>query len=640
MMRAALENFRCRIHAEDRKTLERTAETLFIGNDSLWCEVRMLNDLTEGMARENQKLKEAYEKSEAERESLIKENQRLTGVTSMRTNDLFGRSTEKTEDLLKCAAKGNGGEVKNPIDEDAAEDVPKSPGSEDVENMEEAEVRRLLREILGEKESKKKEKGRRDKYLSKLPLREEYRYDLDQFDIDYGHGWKIYAWKKIRTLERTRATSYQQITYFPLIETMDGRIVDPYMLEPLIEKSLVSPSLSASAFYDKYRMFLPYYRQENDPGRFGFPISRQTLSNWEIHICEELFMPVYYYLKELSKNFRYQHCDETPWMSILDSNGGGNKGYFWIHLSGELLEGFRILFASFETTRAASHLTEYFNGVGHPVFLTDDAYSGYYTAQKQFPDIITICGCLTHSRRRFVNAIRVMRLPKGKPLDDLKEIPEYKCILLIAGIYREENKLRHLSAVERLKARKEKVRSLFDSFIDYIKSINTDDPDVSDVFRDAVEYTLNHEQELRQFLNDGNIPIDNTACERQIRNVARLRVNSLFSFTKRGADASAVMITLVYTALLNDADPYYYLKYLMEELPKHLYQKPSEYVENMVPWCDRYREYEEKETQKSLNSIHPPEGNKKPDIKKLRAKKKARRNKAEQRKPCDEKIAG
>ena len=65
MMRAALENFRCRIHAEDRKTLERTAETLFIGNDSLWCEVRMLNDLTEGMARENQKLKEAYEKSEA-----------------------------------------------------------------------------------------------------------------------------------------------------------------------------------------------------------------------------------------------------------------------------------------------------------------------------------------------------------------------------------------------------------------------------------------------------------------------------------------------------------------------------------------------------------------------------------------------
>ncbi len=417
-------------------------------------------------------------------------------------------------------------------------------------------------------------------------------------------------------MERIRSTCYLQVTYTPIIETMQGQVLTPFWKEPLIEKSLVSESLMASLFYDKYQMFLPYYRQEHDPERFGFPISRQLMSSWEIRICESLFMPLYYYLRDLMRGFEYQHCDETTWMTVCDGRKPGAKGYFWVHLSGELLDGFRVAFISFELTRSASHLTDFFDGIDHPVHLTDDAYAGYYTAQKQFPDYLTICGCLTHARRRYVNAMLTLRLPSDITREELEELPEYACIIKISKIYSEDEKLKPLPAEKRLKVRQETVKPLFNDFIDYVKAIDMTDPYVSDTFRDAVEYTLGHEEDLSQFLNDGNVPIDNGACERLIRDLARLRVNSLFSKSVRGAKTSAVIITLMQTAELNGADPYYYMKYIMEGLPQHLYEDPSGYVSDMMPWTDRYRAYEQDEKQKVMDSFKPPDGTGKPKLRK------------------------
>ena len=619
MMGAALEKFRQSILGLDMDALIGIAVGLFLEKQELEGKLSELQEVQTGMAREYQALKNSLDKAEADRDALFRQNQRLTGVTTLHTNDLFGRSTEKTEEILKKAVSGKdtGQDPENPIDEDAEDGDP--PGSQDVDGMSGPEVRRLLKELLGEKEWKKKEKGKRERDLSRLPVRESYICNVKELDETYGPGgWGIIRWSKTRTVEHVRSYNYLQVTYTADIETMAGQVFSPYRVEPLIEKSLVSPSLMSAIFYDKYRMFLPYYRQESDPERFGIPVSRQTMSNWEIHICEELFLPVYNHLRELMKGFAYQHCDETPWLVVRDGRGPGTKSFFWVHLSGELLGGYRVAFISFELTRASTHLIDFFGGAQHRICLTDDAYSGYFTARKEYPDVITLCGCLTHARRRFVNAILVMRIPSGITMDELSDIPEYKCILLIAKIYSTDEALKPLAAEERLKERQASVKPLFDEFMDYVKAVDTADPGVSDIFRDAVEYTINHEEELRQFLNDGNVPIDNGACERLIRNVARLRVNSLFSTTKRGAEASAVIMTLILTAQLNGADPYYYLKYLMEKLPKHLYQKPEDYVDAMVPWAEQYREYEISERQRLINSLPPPESDIRPRIKRLK----------------------
>ena len=619
MMRAALEKFRESISDESREALIEIAVAQHSGWESCIGEFRDFKEMHTGVVRDFKKLQEEYKKVRAERDELFRQNSHLTEITTKQTNSLFGRSSEKTEDLF-CRTAYENRDIEDPVDEDAPDTISEA---DDPDRLSETEVRKMLNDLLGEKKKKKKEKGKREADLAKLPVRENYLFDVDVLNQLYGDDWRIARWVKRRTVEHIRSCNYVQINYIPMIETAAPGIHSPFWTEPLIEKSLVSPSLMASILYDKYAMFLPHYRQEHDPDRFGFPISRQLMCDWEKHICSEFLLPVYDHLRVLLTGFYYQHCDETPWMVIRDGRKPGAKGYYWVHLSGELLDGYKIMYIAFELTRAAGHLKEFYEGIDHPVFLTDDAYAGYYTAQKEYPEHLTICGCLTHARRRFANAVLLLRLPKDLSLEEMKQLPEYQCILMIAEIYAKDEMLKSFSADERLKERQQHVKPLFDEFIRYLETIDVNDPGISETLKDAVGYTLNHEQELRQFLNDGNIPIDNGSCERRIRNIARLRVNSLFSSTKRGAETSAVIMSLIQTAELNEADPYYYLKYLMEELPKHLTEASAEYMDDMMPWSKQYQEYELREKDRLLQSMLPPPGNEKPDVRKLR---KARRD--------------
>jgi hypothetical protein len=51
--------------------------------------------------------------------------------------------------------------------------------------------------------------------------------------------------------------------------------------------------------------------------------------------------------------------------------------------------------------------------------------------------------------------------------------------------------------------------------------------------------------------------------------------------------------SLIETAKANGANPYYYLKYLLEEMPGHMEDKGRSFLEDMLPWGKRYRDYEE-----------------------------------------------
>ena len=79
-----------------------------------------------------------------------------------------------------------------------------------------------------------------------------------------------------------------------------------------------------------------------------------------------------------------------------------------------------------------------------------------------------------------------------------------------------------------------------------------------------------------------------------------------------------MILPLMQTAELNGADSYYYMKFLCEELPQHMYQNPTEYMADMMPWSGRYRAYDLAERQKVLDGFKPPDGNEKPPPRKRR----------------------
>ena len=54
--------------------------------------------------------------------------------------------------------------------------------------------------------------------------------------------------------------------------------------------------------------------------------------------------------------------------------------------------------------------------------------------------------------------------------------------------------------------------------------------------------------------------------------------------TVSGANASAIIYSIVETAKANDLNIYKYLKYLLTEIPQHMDETSTDFIEELLPW--------------------------------------------------------
>ena len=78
-------------------------------------------------------------------------------------------------------------------------------------------------------------------------------------------------------------------------------------------------------------------------------------------------------------------------------------------------------------------------------------------------------------------------------------------------LYKLENSYAELTAEERLNKRQLGIKPIVDAFFVWLDSIRDSVPAQSKTGK-AITYCLNQKVYLREFLNDGNIPIDNNAA--------------------------------------------------------------------------------------------------------------------------------
>ena len=76
-------------------------------------------------------------------------------------------------------------------------------------------------------------------------------------------------------------------------------------------------------------------------------------------------------------------------------------------------------------------------------------------------------------------------------------------------------------------------------------------------------------------LLDGRLELTNNLAERTVKPFVMARKNFLFCDTAKGADASALCFSVIETAKRNVLDPFGYLLFLLQELPK-LGENPSD----------------------------------------------------------------
>ena len=94
-------------------------------------------------------------------------------------------------------------------------------------------------------------------------------------------------------------------------------------------------------------------------------------------------------------------------------------------------------------------------------------------------------------------------------------------------------------------------------------------------------------QYLKVFLTDGEVPIDNSASERALRNFTIGRKNWMTINTVRGAQASAIIYSITETARANHLNVYYYIKHVLTELPQLIDKNGNieqSMLEPFMPW--------------------------------------------------------
>ncbi len=343
--------------------------------------------------------------------------------------------------------------------------------------------------------------------------------------------------------------------------------VKAHVPEALIPHSYASASVVAWTMYQKYANSMPLYRQEQDWKQMGVILSRATLANWILYCAGNYFSPLYdYFHRELIKR-QFLMADETRVQVLKEpERNAETDSFMWLFRTGE--DGLPpIILYRYTQTRAGFHAADFLKGFKG--YLETDCYQGY----NGLPDVKRCC-CWAHLRRYFVEAV-----PKGKELDYSNSAAQgvQYCNKLFE--YERQSHEKGHSYEQRQEYRIQKEVPVLDAFWEWVSQQS---PKKGTRFEKAVNYAQNHRGQFMTYLEDGRCSFSNNLSENSIRPFTVGRRNWLFSDTPRGADASAMVYTMVEMAKAHNLNIYKYLKYLLEHLPET--RMADSELSRLAPW--------------------------------------------------------
>lgn len=329
-----------------------------------------------------------------------------------------------------------------------------------------------------------------------------------------------------------------------------------------IPKSIATPSLLSQIITSKYQFSLPLYRQEALFKQHGIDLNRKTMSEWMIK-CATLFKPIIDKWHEHLLQQPVIQADETP-LKVLKEDK--STCYMWLYCTGTdspSESGLKnLVLYDYQNSRSGSCAANYLQGFTGA--LQVDGYRGYEQTEAQ------LSGCWAHARRKFMDA--------QKAQGDNKTGKAQWAISHIQKLYRIEKMIKDKPAEEKVIIRREQTLPLLEQFKLWLDKSVLQVPPKSAVGM-AIAYNINQWQKLVRYVDNGHLNIDNNRAERAIKPFVIGRKNWLFANTASGADASAVLYSIIETAKANGLTPFNYLMHLLEELPK----MPDD-LEPLMPW--------------------------------------------------------
>ena len=338
---------------------------------------------------------------------------------------------------------------------------------------------------------------------------------------------------------------------------------------------MATAGLLAYIVVSKFCDALPLYRQEKIFERFGLPISRVNMANWLIKGSKKL-NPLLIYLQMELRSGPSMNIDETR-VQVFREPGRKNSSFsqMWVYRGGAPCSP--VILFDYKPTRSGKEPLEVVGD--YKGYIQADDFSAYKVFEKN--EHIILLGCWAHCRRKFDE---VLKAAKNK--EKIKTGKAEKALSYIRKLYAIEKRCRENDLTfDQIKTERQKyskpILVEFKKWLDE-KSL-TVVPDGK--LGKAIGYTLKNWPKLIGYVEEGYLSIDNNPAENAIRPFVLGRKNWMFSGSPRGADASALYYSLIETAKVNNYDPYYYLRYIFEQIP--LIKDGKEYKNLLPQYLDR-----------------------------------------------------
>jgi transposase len=369
----------------------------------------------------------------------------------------------------------------------------------------------------------------------------------------------------------------------------------------LIPRSNYSVSLWVEVILGKYRYAQPTNRYLQDLGDQGLAISPGTVAGG-LQALAPLFEPILeaWYCQQMSEQLF--HNDETRWEVFVEVEGKvGTRWYLWVTRSAS------VIFYCIDPSRSAAVPGAHFAGLRNDrVIIVCDRYSAYKKLAR-LADNILLAFCWAHVRRDYLDAgrgfaeleawalqwkehigtlyhLNGLRLQQWDPERPLAE--QSKAFNQHHEALQQALQLMHDEATRMVapdiveaptgdSADREGQQSAPE--VELSKSAQTKQIKVS-------QSLLEHWSGLTLFVEHPEVPMDNNAAERSIRNPVTGRKNYYGSGAIWSAELAATQFSILQTLGLWGINPRHWLSLYLHACAEHGGTAPHN-IEPFLPWA-------------------------------------------------------
>ena len=205
-----------------------------------------------------------------------------------------------------------------------------------------------------------------------------------------------------------------------------------------------------------------------------------------------------------------------------------------------------------------------------------DGYQVYHALENREGTRFKVAGCWAHARRPFAQVY------KGLGEEKAAGTAAAEALIQIQNIYHTDNGLLKLPPSERKKRRKTLVKPLVDTFFEWCRKV-------------SIECRLLQKQQMASNTASirKKIPEGYSLMIRRYRLITTwqnrqsgrfvLEENWKLIDTVHGAQASAIIYSIVETAKAHDLNIYNYFKHLLTEIPKHMDDTDLSFLDPLLP---------------------------------------------------------